>query len=154
MENTKVVPATQDLVDYLKGKLREDDKREVWAMSGRSADEALQAGFRLSEMCWIGMWNDEPVTCFGVRRPSILSDLGIPWLLGTDKIRCVKSAFVKNSIIYVRLMAERFKDLENYVDARNTLSIKWLGWCGFEVEKTPIPYGHEKVLFHKFWYKR
>lgn len=155
MENAKVVPATQDLVDSLKGRLRQADKDEVYAMSGSDVDEALQRGFNVSELCWIGMWKDDPVTCFGVNRHGLLSDNGTPWLLGTDRIRepGVKLAFVQNSVPYVLEMMKRFKYLENWVDARNISSIRWLKMCGFTVEAAE-PTGFLSLPFHRFWLRR
>jgi len=58
MAKTNVVPATQELVDLLKGRLREADIKEVFAASGEDADRALQLGFQLSEFCYIGLLND------------------------------------------------------------------------------------------------
>jgi len=153
MAKTSVVPATQELVDLLKGKIREADIKEVFASSGEDADRALQLGFQLSEFCWVGLIEDEPVTCFGARRISMVSDRGVPWLLGTDGLSRVTKTFVKESRGYVQIISKAMPYLENYVDVRNALSIRWLKWCGFTMAEKPEPFGKFKLPFFKFWLK-
>lgn len=155
MEKAKVVLATQELVDSLKGRFRKSDADEVYAMSGRVIDKAVD-DWNKSELCWVGIWEDDPVTVFGVRRVSMLSDEGTPWLLGTDRIfeKAIKRRFIELSIPYVYLeMLRRFDYLENFVDARNLKSIRWLKMIGFTVEEAK-PMGHLNVPFHRFWLRR
>jgi hypothetical protein len=122
------------------------------AASGYNADEGLQKGFNNSKACWIGMLGRDPVCCFGVAPYSVLGDKGSPWMLGTDGIkdreasRCVRLL----SRYYIEKMLECFPILENYVDARNTISIKWLKWCGFNFDEAK-PFGINKELFYRFW---
>lgn len=154
MAKTNVVPATQELVDLLKGRLREADIKEVFAASGEDADRALQLGFQLSELCYVGLLDDRPVTCFGARRTSMVSDRGIVWLLGTDELVRVKRTFVKQSMGYVDILSNAFPVLENWVDIRNEFSIKWLRWCGFQFAEKPEPFGKFKLPFYHFWLRR
>lgn len=156
MEKAEVIPATQELIDSLKGRFRKEDVEEVYAMSGRDINQAVDDGLKYSELCWIGMWEGDPVTVFGVRRISLLSDEGTPWLLGTDRIfePGPKRAFIELSRPYVHLeMLKRFEYLENFVDARNKRSIRWLKMIGFTVED-PKPMGFLKMPFHRFWIRR
>lgn len=155
MEKAKVVPATQELLDLLKGRFRKADVDEVYAMSGRDINTAVDDGLKESELVWIGMWENDPVTIFGARRIALLSDEGTPWLLGTDRIRepGIKKAFIERSIPYVLEMLKRFRYLENFVDARNTTSIRWLKMMGFTIE-TAEPIGFLKMPFHRFWLRR
>jgi hypothetical protein len=46
-------------------------------------------------------------------------------------------------------MLEQHSFLENWVDARNVTSIKWLKWCGFDFDD-PAPFGVEQLMFHRF----
>lgn len=148
-----VVPATQELIDKLKGRLRGDDERECYAMMGISADEGLQKGFDKSLLVWVGLLDGVPFNCFGVTSTSTLNYKGIPWMLGTDAIQHVKKEVKLQSRFYVRRMLSHFEILENWVDTRNKVSIAWLDWCGFTVEAPEI-YGFEKKLFHRFWMKK
>lgn len=150
-----VVPATQALLEGMIGRFRKVDVEEVYAMSGRDINEAAREGVRYSEKSWIGLWGSDPIVVFGVRRLSLLSDEGTPWLLGTDRIKepGIKKAFIEGSVPFVLEMLRYFKYLENFVDARNTTSIRWLKLCGFTVEK-PEPMGLLQMPFHRFWLRR
>lgn len=146
-----VVPATPELIERMVGHLRHEDNVEALAMSGKSADWALRNGFRFSEKCWVAMQDDEPVAGFGVKSAGILSEVGTPWLLGTDKVREIQREFIRQSRDYVGQMLDGYKMLENWVDARNLISIKWLRWCGFTVQALPQPFGLNGEPFHRFW---
>lgn len=151
----RILPATQEGLDLLKGRFRQGDVEEVFAMSGRGIDEAAQEGLRTSELCWIGYWDEDPIAIFGCRRHSLLSDEGTPWLLGTERIReqGIKQAFLAANAPYIKAMLQHFDFLENFVDARNTVSIKWLKRLGFTIEPA-MPMGYLKMPFHRFWLRR
>ena len=80
----------------------------------------------------------------------ILSGKGSPWLLGTNEIGRYALTFLRANKKYVRRMLEFYPHLENYVDARNTTSIQWLKWLGFEFDLLPVPYGVWKMPFFRF----
>jgi len=151
--NIEVVSATQDLIAGLKGKLREADNEECMASSGITADEAMQAGFDHSPYCWIGKIDGEPFCAFGVIPYPLLRIRGVPWMLGTDKVKTAIRGIAKYSKEYILEMLEPFEILENYVDARNIVSINWLKRCGFKVEAAE-PFGLEQMPFHRFWMKK
>lgn len=155
MAKAEVLTATQELVDALKGRFRQADIDEVYAMSGRDVNSAVDDGLKFSDHAWVGTWEGEPITVFGVRGLGLLGDEGTPWLLGTDRIRenGIRQAFVQLSAPYVQEMLRDFAYLENYVDARNTVSIRWLKRIGFTVDP-PEPAGYLKMPFHRFWVRR
>ena len=144
-----IVPATQELINQLKGNLRKEDIEEVRAFTGQDADEALQESFDLSTKCWVGLLNGEPCFAGGVAPASVLTVVGVPWMLGTDKLRKVGYTFIKKSKKLIQEMLEGFEVLENYVDTRNTLSRKWLTWCGFTLDE-PEAIGVELKAFHHY----
>jgi hypothetical protein len=49
----------------------------------------------------------------------------------------------------IHLLRRVYGPLENWVDARNRLAIRWLRWCGFEIE-APAPYGPHELPFCRF----
>ena len=146
--------STQEHIDKLKGNFREADKAECLATSGRSADEAIQTGLDVSLRCWTALLDDEPVLAFGVAPATNEDTKGVPWLLGTDKIREyeVMRAVSKYSDYYISLMLEYYSILENFVDVRNKISINWLKRCGFSFDEAK-PYGVEGKLFNRFFMK-
>jgi len=149
----EIVLATQELVSSLFGRLRKSDRQEVWASSNKDVDDALQKSFEASTKCWNIVHGGRAIAAFGVAPNTMASHIGSPWLLGTEEIKDVRISFLEASIEYTRYMIEDFEVLMNYVDARNTLSIRWLGWLGYTIEK-PEPYGPEGMPFHLFWMRK
>lgn len=149
------VPATQELINKMKGKIRESDKQEVWAASHRDIDDTLDLSFKASELCFVGLFDDIPMIAFGVVRPFLLSRKGIIWMLGTD---CLEKKLSKISLAlrcrqYIEKMFQSFDELTNYVDIRNKISINWLEWMLFTLEE-PVPYGPDNMLFKKFYMRK
>ena len=70
-------------------------------------------------------------------------------MLGTIDLNFHSRKFLRESRRVVSLLAEEFPVMENYVDARNTASIRWLQWVGFSVYY-PKPYGRDNLPFHRF----
>lgn len=153
-DDTEVVPATMELIQELKGRLRKEDQAESYAFWGHSADFAMEYGFKNSAKCWVGLWRGKPLACFGVGSEALLSDKGIPWLLGTEDVRKIKKQFLLKSRIYVKEMLQQFDYLENWVDVRNQCSIQWLKWCGFKFQGLPQRVGRNGELFYRFWLRR
>jgi len=150
----KIVDATQEYVDDLKGRLRKADIEECWAMAHMDADAGLQLSYDASVLSWIALVNDRPTLCWGVSGNSILrGPCGVPWLLGTDDIHKIGFRFVRGSRGIINSMLNMFERLETWVDTRNKLSMAWLRWCNFTGESA-VPIGPENMLFHKFWIAR
>jgi len=147
---TKVRQATQADVIKLQGKLRVADEQECQAVAHISADEALQLSFDHSQLVWTGFIDDEPILMFGAGG---VVPYGVPWLLATDRIIEVGHQVLRRSRQYIHQMLGLYSYLENFVDAKNLISIKWLKWCGFHVEH-PVYYGMNEKLFHRFWMRR
>lgn len=152
MAKTEVVPATQKLIDSMKGCLRAIDHHECMEINGKDADKAIQIGLDTSLHSWVGLIKGIPFCCFGVASASLLSTSGVPWMLGTDEIARWGATYLvlKNSKYYVDKMLKPFDNLENWVDIRNEISIRWLKWCGFSFDG-PVPYGIHRGLFQRFY---
>ena len=154
MAKIKAVKATQELIDAMKGNLRDADISEVWNTSRETADDALQRGFDRSVFCWIVLLGDKPFFCFGVVSASFaFTHTGHIWALGTDDIARAKVAVARRSVSYIKQMLGYYDVLENYVAANNFISIQWLKYCGFNIE-APAKYGIEQELFCKFNIRR
>ena len=145
-----VVPATLDHAAYIASHMRKADLEEVAAASGRGPFAALRDSLKVASLSWTGMVNDVPACMFGVGVIDILGGIGSPWLLGTDLVERNAVAFLRRSKGCVEQMTGLFPYLYNYVDARNTLSIKWLRWLGFEMARAPVPYGIWGMPFYCF----
>ena len=129
--------------------VREADRAEVWASAGCSVASAVAFSIATSRIGWAVEIEGEPVAIFGV---GDAVGGGVPWLLATDAVERFPVHFYRVSKGIVAGMRRRYDYLENYVDARNTLSIRWLKWAGFAVED-PEPFGAAGVDFHRFWWR-
>ena len=132
--------------------MRLADMREVWASERRSPAQALVNALGRSSLAWTCIIDDFPAFMWGVARVgTLMSQTGAPWLLATPVIeqRRVIPEFLRQCPAYVERMQARFPRLENYVHARNRLSVRWLRWLGFTVEPQTVERNGE--AFFPFW---
>lgn len=142
--------ARQEHVMPIAKDMRAADIREVRASNDCGPEEALRASVQFSTLAWTCFVGGVPSFMWGVaRKGCILSEVGAPWLLGTNRIYAVNREFLKQSRGYINKMHEQFSRLENYVHVENRLSIRWLTWCGFTVDKVPVMIRGEE--FYHFW---
>lgn len=142
-----IIPASPELAAMLK--IREADRREVMAASGRIPEAALQESVWGATESWAAMLNERPIAIFGVGPINILNGIGSPWMLGADELVSHSFYVVRMSRPYVERMHRTYPVLFNLVDERNTVSQRWLRWMGFRLYD-PIPYGPFGVKFKPF----
>jgi hypothetical protein len=128
-------------------RMRKADRDEVLAASGKTPFEALAYSLRKSSIAYTGLINGQPEVMFGVGDINILNAVGAPWLLGTDAVERNYLAFLRRSVVWKRFFLERYAVLRNLVDARNTVSIRWLRWLGFTFSEPVNLRGHDFYLF-------
>lgn len=139
--------AVIDDVYSLCNRLRKQDSDEVKALVGLTDETALAASFRESDSVFVAEINEKIICMFGVCKN--IEGGGFPWLLGSDDVEKVPITFIRKSRKYVKQFLNDYGFLENYVDTRNTLSVQWLRWLGFNIE-SPQPFGIEGRLFSRF----
>lgn len=151
MIDRKVLPTVYFDAQYLAPRMRQADVDEVYAMSGVSPLEALEQSVAASPDPRTGFMEGQIACMFGVAEHPMtaLNSVGIPWLLTSDLISDHSLAFLRGSCDYIQEMRERYALLCNFVDARNTVSIEWLKWLGFEIQE-PICVGYLGMPFHPF----
>lgn len=145
---------TPELCKILAPKIRQSDRNEVLASHGLSDMERILNNARsFSHEAYAWIIDGEPIAAFGVAPGSYLQSFGIPWMLGTEEI-CGSNAinFLRNSKIIINYWLSRWDYLENYVDARNEISLRYLKFLGFVIDE-PIPFGVQKLPFHRFYMK-
>jgi hypothetical protein len=87
---------------------------------------------------------DVPVCLFGAA-PHPLPGVGVAWLLGTDGLFREALPIARASKQRLEELQQQFPLLWNYVDERNTVSIRWLRWMGFKAHSVK-----ETVSGHPF----
>lgn len=120
--------------------LRAADLNEIEVSSpGRPAlftllDVLEQSTFALA-ICEEG--TDEVVALCGV---APYHDAGTPWMLGSDRLLAVQTTFIRHSRAIIALMQHHYPFLLNWVDARNTVHIRWLKRMGFKFDDSQAQY--------------
>jgi hypothetical protein len=142
--------ATLNDANQIIPRLRKQDLEEVKASHGLSGKDAVLLSLNGKEPSYVAELDGKILCFFGCDEADIG---GSPWLLGTDELSSFPISLFRKSRKYIDSILNQYGYLENYVDARNTLSIQWLKWLGFTIEN-PLPYGVEQKPFHRFWKAR
>jgi hypothetical protein len=141
----EIVKAKAEHIKYISEHVREADKVEMADYNNMTPLESLKASLRNSKgEAWTGLVDDIPVTMFGVAKPNYI------WLVGTTDIHKYDKLFLIKSRKILKELMEKHSILENYVQAKNTRSVQWLAWLGFNMEQ-PEPMGVNNELFCHFW---
>lgn len=153
MVHIMTVPATLAHADDLAPRMRASDRAEVWASGMFTPAMALRMSVAHSLVSVAALADGVPFAIFGVAPRSLVSETGIPWLLGSDDVCTHQKVFLRQGRMYVGAMLNLYPRLENYVDARNTTSIEWLRWLGFDILPA-TPFGAFGLPFHRFVMRR
>lgn len=132
---------------YLAPRLRYADLREVNTLN-QTALQALLTGFQACQPHNVHTILDRkgsPVGMFGVSRAS--DEVGIPWLLASKGLEGIQIPFLRECRSIVGDMNAIYPVLENFIDGRNTLHLRWIEWCGFTIVEDIFIEG---IPFHKF----
>lgn len=142
-------PAAGD-AEALVAAMRPQDRAEVEAIRGPGQElEAVRLGIELSVLAWSFTIGGELACICGVAPMSLMSDRGVPWLLGTTVMDRHPGALIRVAPAYIARMLAAFPHLMNGVDARNTMAVRWLRRAGFTLHPA-VPVGSRGVMFHPF----
>lgn len=145
--------ATIEDVQYMKDHLQEVDINEIWAVNHSWPEDALIRSFNNSVFCMTYVYKGVPVVMFGVGAGTLISSLGVVWMLSTDDIRKISVSFLKTCRKFVDMMLEIYPTLVNYVHADNKISLNWLRRLGARIEDASA-WGADNELFHRFTLER
>ena len=121
--------------------LRQSDIDEINLLNSLSPELAIAFSIAASEKgCSVFL---DGILCalFGISN-------GIIWLVGTDEISNHPITFFRMSKNIFSEISKGYSYLHNWVDARNSLSLRWLSWLGYSL--TPHFIG-ENLIFHAEW---
>lgn len=119
------------------------------AALGTDPETAMYKGLTVSTHVWTGLVDGAPVCMFGVAPRSVVTGRGCPWMVGSSLLDRYAVTFIRRCGAQVQMMRDSYNLLENHVDARNELAIRWLMWLGFTIEPA-APYGVNGEPFHRF----
>lgn len=140
--------------DWFAPRLREADVDELTASSGPDIRGTLRRSIiRSPHAAFVAeSENLGPIALFGFGS-SLMGDKIVPWCVGTDGLLRRAKALTKYGRAYSQRSLDAAPLLENWVDVRNTASIRWLKAIGYEFDD-PAPRGVEGLPFMRFWMKR
>lgn len=141
-------PNIQNLL-YIASNLRESDREELKASNADTPIDVLFESYELSSFAEVIYLDDEPAIVYGLTPLSVLAGVAAPWLLATPALDKIPKLLLRYSPDGVAFMLRRYRTLMNYVDARNTRTIRWLAWLGFDIHPA-VPYGLRGEPFHLF----
>lgn len=136
--------------EWFAARMRQSDKDELTAASGPDLERTLRLSVAHSrDMAAVAMLGDEPIALFGFAPWGLMSQIASPWLVGTDALLKQGRALNRLGRDYCARATSEFPVLVNYVDVRNTASVRWLRGLGFKMD-APAPFGVEGRLFMRF----
>lgn len=131
-------------------RLRASDVEEVEALNGLPAAQELHNSFDQSVECWTVLNHGVQVAMFGVSQPdSTPKNEGMIWMLAANIADTDEAilALGKISRQWYRAIAHKHDRLFNYVDVKNTRTIRWLKWLGFRMVKLKIGFATGKTYW-------
>lgn len=145
-----VVPARLEDVFVVASHMREADRKEVWASNRIRPLEALKLSLKHSTVCRAGKADDDILCMFGVVPHTLVSNHAAIWMLSTDFLPKHAVKFLRECNNEITSISDCYDMVENWVDTRNSIAIKWLKWLGFVIEEAK-PYGIYELPFHHFY---
>ena len=148
----ELLPARTEHAYQLAPHMKQADREEVKAASGLEPLEVLLKSLELSEKAYAILAGDEVIALGGL--VPLTQEIGIPWALTSDKITLYPKQFCKLTKGLIQEFHQNYPMLTNFCDARNTKTIRWLKWCGFQFVTKIAEYGVAKTLFVQFESKK
>lgn len=145
----RVVDYHEDHRALILAGLRDVDRRELYMLTRLRPSDAFDMSAANSLRMWSGFDDDGLLCVFGINRRSALSDVGVPWLIGVDRIETSFRTFARHSRQYADLFSRAFPKMENFVLAENRATVRWLRWLGFDMHQ-PEPMGFSGAPFIRF----
>ena len=137
-------------VNELVENMRAQDVAEVLAAGHDDIRKQVVDGIRRSTMCWACRVDGKLAAIFGMAPfGGLLSDTGVPWLLGTPEVPRHRRILARVARPYIARMLAQTPRLMNVVHADNTVAVRWLTRMGFKLAPAE-PYGPRGAMFHFF----
>lgn len=146
-------PVAPGDIEDLAGRLRRADLDEIAAMSALSPVDALAMSVDKAGVAMVGVMDGVPELIFGAGDASILTGVGAPWLVSSDKLLSRPMWALRESVRWRDKLLSRYAVLRNAVHADNLVSVRWLKWLGFTIHPAR-PIGRNGELFHVFDMRR
>lgn len=141
--NIKIVPPSRNYITDIAKNLRKSDAMEVQAASGIAPLEAIESSIERSYESGVILKDEVPQLVYGICLEDDEGTSAVPWMLSKDTINEWRREFLNLSCSFIRNWSSYYRNIYNYVDARNTVSIRWLKWMGFDQTHVIHQFGFE-----------
>lgn len=123
----EIVAAVPEHVRPIALNMRGEDRREVKKFGRHSPIRALVQSERYSILKWTVLEDGVPIAMFGAGEMGLnpLTDEGVVWFLGTERVRLYPREFIVLGREYILEMLKVFKSLTNVIDYDNVLAIRY-----------------------------
>ena len=128
----RLVEASPVHIPYLAEHMRAADVEEC-AAYGRRPATALSSALGASLWAMTAIVDDEPHAMMGVSSLSMMGSVGVPWMLGTDRVYDHARDLARYAPLILSEMHGTFDTLENYVSTGNARALRFLRHAGFEI---------------------
>ncbi|HRL05112.1 MAG TPA: hypothetical protein PL098_00195 [Brevundimonas diminuta] len=151
----RVRTATEEDARWFAPRLRAADAAELLAVrSAPLVDQLIDCVRSSRGAAFVAVSkNLGAISLFGFAPHGLLSDKIAPWAVGTPELSRRGRALCLIGREFCGKALERGTRLENFVDVRNTASVRWLESIGFAFDEA-APYGCEGRPFKRFWMDR
>ncbi len=145
-------PAAFADADALLGRgVREADWQECLKTTGQGLGAALRFSVAASALAVAACLEGRIIAMFGVGKDP--KGQGIIWLVANPEAEASELAvpLARASRRFVDHWARLYGRLGNVVDPEHVVSLRWLAWLGFDIDReNPVrgPLGHE---LYRFW---
>jgi hypothetical protein len=135
-------------------RIREADRREIDAASGREPLEVLLSALESSRVARTIAFGDTVLAMHGATDlPGYDGAIGFPWLIASDDLLAHRGPFLRTSRREANDLLAHYANLYGLVHAQNTVHIRWIEWTGFTLGTT-LSAGRRGEAFTAFWRKR
>jgi hypothetical protein len=149
--------ADQVELELLAADMREGDRLEIQATSGRAPLLALRKAVRWSRRhggdAWTGYIDGRVAAVFGIGKRALLSPAAYPWCLTSSAVDRAPRLFYRASRAVLASFLEEHQELEQFVDARYVQALRWVERLGFTLEPAR-PFGVAGLPFHRITIRR
>lgn len=146
--------ATASDASALEPWLRGRDFDELVAVGGPDVERQLvglveRSHGRLGQQGFAAVENGRVLALFGFLPVTALSETAVAWMVARDEVERHVGMLHRTAKAYCAVTLREYPLLFNYVDARNTPSIRWLKRIGFTLGPAEA-FGASGLPFHRF----
>ena len=143
-------PVKPEDIPLVVNNLRQADVQEWEAFSGVHPRNLLPFTAYDPDTFTLVRSDGVPVGLFGTAPYRDNPTVGLIWMVATPLLETVAVEFLRKSVKWLDdVQCERYPVLFNYVDARNTVHIRWLKWCGFQFISRKEKWGAQSLPFYE-----